>query len=619
MQFREKVTIFAFAVLIMFTLGTVMGFSAPVTCPNIATLSFTDLQFGQPVTFTSAQLIAATTTLPELCDVRGTIYPAINFILRIPTVTYNNRFIMLGSGGTAGSVSVSGMPPYLNQGFAVVVTDTGHNNAVSGQTGWAVPQNAATDQVLMDYSYRANHEVSNLSKEIINAYKGSNPQYSYWDGCSNGGREGFVEAQRYPGDFDGYLVGSPPQNLARNMMGFMWKGQWGASVPLSKMCLQAQYVYNKCDIKDGLIDGLIENPVACSFDPMTDLPACPGDVDQPTCWTRAQRQAIKEIYVGPHTSWGYQINVPVVPGGEVCTDPTNPNTSGWAGPLGFLPGGAAGPLGQGTIRDLFLRNPSFNMANFNWDTDALTVLARPEVQWMRADSPDLWGVKERGGKIINTFGWAEPTDPAFAPEYYNEVVRYMGREDTVEDFYKLYFVPGMFHCGGGVGCYQADYLTPLMNWVEKGTEPEAIIGSRPATATLTAISRPICPYPEEARYTGFGSTADAANFVCVTPISAQVRIEPEVLKLGSNGTFKAFITFPWSYRLRSSEIQEAVCEGARAEKGQLYGPAGYMAQFDTQDLVGITTGNKVPLKVTVIANYHGKLVSFEGTDTVKIR
>ncbi|HVN95124.1 MAG TPA: tannase/feruloyl esterase family alpha/beta hydrolase [Syntrophorhabdaceae bacterium] len=617
MRVREKISIFVFAALIMCTVGTGVGFGA-VTCPGIAGLSFTDLEFGKPVTFTSVTLNAATSTLPELCYVQGTIYPSINFILKIPTTTYNNRFIFLGSGGTAGSLNANGEAPYLNMGFAAVITDTGHDMS-KGSTGWAVPQNAATDQLVKDYAYRANHEVANLVKKIINAYKGAYPQYSYWDGCSNGGREGFIEAQRYPEDFNGYLIGSPPQDLVVNMMGFMWKAQYGASVPGSKLCLQAQYVYDKCDKRDGLVDGLIENPATCRFDPMTDLPACPNDVDASNCWTLAQRQAIAQMYLAPHTSSGYYFGIPFEPGAEVCTTPGNPNTSGWGGGLGFLAGGAAGPLGQATVRDLFLRNPSFDMTKWNWDTDPFTAMARPEVGWMRADDPNLWAVKKRGAKIIGTFGYSEVTDPLGEYEYYKTVIREMGGLDRVDDFYKLYFIPGMFHCGGGIGCYSADYLTPLMNWVEKDIEPAAIIGSRPVSAYRPAITRPICPYPQEARYLGTGNTNDAANFLCATPIKAKVKIEPEVVNL-SKGTFTAFITLPWRYNLKIADIQGVACEGAGVVKGSIYRfGTGYMAKFNTQDLVGIAAGNKVSLKVTLIADYRGKELSFEGSDKVNIK
>ena len=512
MRFRKELIFIVLATLVTLTVGARIGLSA-TSCADIKNLSFTDLEFGKPITITSATIIAATATTPELCDVRGTIWPEIQFALKIPTTTWNERFMMVGTGGTAGMIFESSMPPYLKLGFAAVGTDTGHTAPSPGQGElWAIPSttNPNADQKVKDYGYRANHEVPVLAKKIIEAYRGIKPRYSYWVGCSNGGREGLVSAQRYPTDFDGYLANSPPVNLARSMIGFIWKGIKFPNVSVSKLCLQSQYVFNKCDGLDGLVDGLIENPAACAFDPLSDLPSCPNDVDAANCFTLKQRTAIKDIYGGPKTSWGAQINVPLQPGAEVCTDPSNPATSGWGRMATTI------NTGSSTIGYLILRDPGFDATKFSFDTDTFEVLDRPETEWMAADNPDLWRVKNRGGKMISVYGWAESQDPYVSLKYYNAVIDFMGWE-TVNEFYKLYFVPGMFHCGGGVGCSTVDFFTPLQNWVENGVVPKAVIGSRSATATLTARTRPICPYPEVARYKGSGSIDDAANFACVKP------------------------------------------------------------------------------------------------------
>ena len=351
--------------------------AAGVSCADIGNVVFTDIQFNKPVVFTSAGEKAAAGTLPELCEIKGTIYPAINFILNVPTATYNERFIMIGQGGTAGSINrdAATVNGFIAKGFATVVTDTGHIDPAGNarSTNWALPANASTDQLLIDFGYRSQHEVAVLAKKIIKAHRGTDPRYSYFYGCSNAGRESMSEAQKYPADFDGYYAGSVDQDHGEDMVGFLWAGAVNKATPIaSKLCLQAQYVYAKCDGVDGLVDGSIENPKACSFDPLKDLPACANDVDAANCWTLAQRTAIKKIYDGPKTSWGQPLGPRYPIGSEACSDPTNPSTSGWSGLLGAPMATAVAPQ---QIAELFLRIPqaNFNSATFNFDTDSFTV------------------------------------------------------------------------------------------------------------------------------------------------------------------------------------------------------------------------------------------------------
>ena len=298
------------------------------------------------------------------------------------------------------------MPSFLTKGFpAVVGTNTGHWSGIPFVESLGYDHIRQSQWRTEAYRLRlpGNHEVVNLAKKIINSYKGNNPKYSYWSGCSNGGREGLVEAQRYPDDFDGYVIGAPPYDITQAMIGYIYKGAVYQAVPNSKLCLQAKYVYNKCDSLDGLTDGLIDNPLVCDFDPMKDLPACPNEVDDPGCWTTAQREAIKSLYTGLHTSWGQSLDVGVPPGTEVCTDPTKPNTSGW---YAFA---TANPLGQLVTKYLVMRDPGFDTANFNFDTDTFAVLARDERQWLCANSTDLFRVKNRVRSSPIMDGLKEPS------------------------------------------------------------------------------------------------------------------------------------------------------------------------------------------------------------------
>lgn len=592
---------------------------ACVLCESIKALSFKDLEFGQPVTISSSEVKPSTETTPELCDIRGTIYPEIQFVLKVPTSTYNDRLVMLGTGGTAGRLSENSMPPYLQKGFAVVVTDTGHTSPAPG-TGesWAIPGlDPNADQKVKDYAYRANHEVPVLAKKILEDYRCSAPLYSYFIGCSNGGREGLVSAQRYPEDFDGYLANSPPVNLARCMIGFIWKGLKFQNVDPTKLCLQAEYVYKKCDGLDGLVDGLIENPAECVFNPLTDLPACPNDIDDGNCFTLQERTAIKDIYDGPRTSWGEEISVPMQPGAEVCADPGNYQTSNWRRMYTSI------NTGSTVIGYLILRDPDFNGALFDFDTDTFAVLAREEAEWLAADNPDLWAAKNQERKIISVYGWSESQDPNISVKYYDSVIDFMGRKN-VEDFYKLYLVPGMFHCGGGIGCSTTDFFTPLQNWVENGIVPEEVIGSRAATAFRTARTRPICPYPQVARYIGTGSIDEADNFTCVETMKADVNIKPDQLSIGSikPRTFTALITIPHQGDWRAVS---AVCEGAPAVSLKRHGHR-YKAVFNKADLINITPDDEVVFTLTLFVERRGKhfgnpdetTMVFEGSDIVRV-
>jgi hypothetical protein len=669
------------AVLIFWgSLGAANG--ADISCENIVSLAFTDIQFNKPVTFTSVKIIPAnpfipadpkatppvseTPALPERCEIKGIIYPAINFILNVPTATYNERFIMIGQGGTAGSINrdAATVNGFIAKGFATVVTDTGHIDPTgkARSTDWALPANASTDQLLIDFGYRSQHEVAVLAKKIIKAHRGTDPRYSYFYGCSNAGRESMSEAQKYPTDFDGYYAGSVDQDHGEDMVGFLWAGAVNKATPIaSKLCLQAQYVYAKCDGVDGLVDGSIENPKACSFDPLKDLPACANNVDAANCWTLAQRTAIKKIYDGPKTSWGQPLGPRYPVGSEACSDPTNPSTSGWSGLLGGLATGVA----PQQIADLFLRTPYqaypiptkpdpdpskppiqvpvilWDSATFNFDTDSFTVFNSLAADAMRVDSPNLWGLKMNGGKMIISHGLGGDYWPYAAKYdyYYDQVVKYMGARN-VNDFVRLYPEPGIAHCHASkVGCAGVDYFTPLQNWVEEGRAPEGLPASRAATfrdiaktqQILTARTRTLCPYPQEARYLGTKLTTSdypdpidyAANFTCVQPEKARVDIKPDRISLTTGETsFRAFIEVPHQGDWRATS---AVCEGALATKLTRHGH-GYEAVFNKGDLKNITAGEKVSFTVTLFGERAGHHeghnddtpIAIEGSDTVKI-
>ena len=465
--------------------------------------------FGDEVKIHSATLVAAKPNLAEHCDVRGVIWPEAQFAIRLPT-EWNDRFQMVGNGGTAGVISLGAMDAAVRKGFAAASTDTGHDAAKEPLATFAyvTAENPNGKRKLQDFAYRAVHETAVLAKQIIKAYYGTAPRYSYWVGCSTGGRQGMQEAQRYPEDFDGLVIGAPGLYLTGNVTRRIWVGQSqagdGAIVP-EKLPLLAKLVYEKCDAIDGLKDGIIDDPRRCDFKPVRDLPKCSGP-DAADCFTIAQIEALGKIYGGPRDSKGKQL----FPGEPVGSE------SVWSDNL-VGPIKTVLPRSESQMKLAILDpppGPTWSYTMFNFDTDPpRTLKAAAE---LNPRNPDLAPLKKRGGKIVQYSGWADQqVNPFPGIEYYQTVSKRMG-EAATRDFYRLFMVPGMFHCNGGPGCSSVDWLTAVMDWVEKGKAPEQLIGAH-VEGGKTTRTRPVCPYPQVARYKGTGSIDEDANFACVAP------------------------------------------------------------------------------------------------------
>jgi len=514
----------------------------PVACASLGGLQLTDEAFKKPVKITSATIVRpapATATAPaspEICEVRGTAWPEIQFVVKMPVKGWNGRLYQVGTGGGAGLIFEWVMPPALAEGFAVAGTDTGHQAKAPYPVGvfdfsWAYnpPDNSnpLAEQKKVDHFYRAQHETVVLAKKITNAYYGFAPRYSYFVGCSNGGREGLLEAQKYPDDFNGIVVGAPMYSPPWGVMQWVWNARQmtGAGwVDPAKLPLLASSVMAKCDGLDGVVDGLINDPRVCTFDPRTDLPSCPQDVDGPTCFTTAQRTAVFKIYDGPRTSDGKLLYPGTAFGSEsIAFDPSSKRLkSGWEGQN--TAASVASTLNVITGNALFqylalapVPGPAWNYTMYDFEKDPARMTAASDL--LRADRTDMREFRSKGGKIILWHGTADNfNSPYWSYRYYEAVSADMGRRET-SSFMKFYTVPGTFHCRGGLGCYTGEMLwvRPLVDWVEKGIEPGTITGSRSAIPALNlpARSRPFCPYPQIAVYNGTGSIDDAGNFKCV--------------------------------------------------------------------------------------------------------
>ncbi len=460
------------------------------------------------VKITSSTLVTAQGNLPEHCDVRGVIWPEAKFATKLPT-EWNDRFQMVGNGGTAGIISIGAVDAALRKGFAAASTDTGHDAVKEpfATFAYVTPDNPHGKRKLTDFAYLSVHETAVLAKQMIHAYYGKAPRYSYWVGCSTGGRQGMQEAQRYPEDFDGLVIGAPGLYLTGNATRRMWvaQSQLGAgATPVEKLPALSQAVHSKCDEVDGLKDGLIDDPRRCGFDPTRDVPKCEGGVDNAECFTAPQIEALSKIYGGVRNSKGERI----FPGEPVGAELV------WAENL-VGPSKVVLPRSESQMKMAMLDpppGPSWSYTMFNFDTDPARV-AKAAAE-LNPRNPNLAPLKKRGGKIVQYSGWGDQqVNPFPGTEYYETVSKRMG-EKTTRDFYRLFMVPGMYHCSGGPGCGTVDWLAAVMDWVEKGVAPEKLIGAHVEKGETTR-TRPLCRYPQVARYKGSGNADEAGSFACV--------------------------------------------------------------------------------------------------------
>jgi feruloyl esterase len=451
----------------------------------------------------SAAVLPTSADVPGYCRVIGLIQPEIRFEVNLPA-TWNGRLYMFGNGGYAGEsidapARQNTAKRALARGFATAQTNTGHEAQVEPLGTFA-----ASPQKLVDYAFRAVHVTAMTAKALANAYYGSAPRRSFFDGCSTGGRQGLISAQRFPDDFDGIVNGAPVLNFSGTMLGYVQAQKSLAAAPLTPEAIKTvgDAVTAKCDALDGVKDGVVDDPRRCALAPASDIPRCMGDTAAAGCLTSAQLKTVESIYA-PVMHGTAQVFPGWPPGAE----------AGWM-PWFSAPSGrpVQWNFGETYFRNMaFGRpNPEYDWLTFNVEADLDRIKAAQAL--LDATDPDLSRFKARGGKILGYFGWADPAlNPLMGVRYYEAVLKTMG--PSTKDFYRLFMVPGMLHCGGGAGASTFDALTPLVEWVEKGTAPETLLASRVVDGKPVR-TRPLCPYPQAAIYRGAGSTDDAANFSC---------------------------------------------------------------------------------------------------------
>lgn len=466
---------------------------------------------GYEFTVATATLMPATADTPEYCRVTGLIPAEIRFEVNLPA-SWNRRFYMAGNGGYAGDNL--DVPPRdgprlsgIRMGFASAATDTGHDAATEPLASFAVNR-----QKLYDYAFRSLHTTAETAKRLITAYYGAKPTRSYFVGCSTGGRQALILAQRFPDDFDGIIAGAPVLNFTGTMVSYACRTQAlsAAPIPTSKLPLLAERIYAQCDAKDGVQDGLIDDPRRCAFRP-ADLPKCPEGADSANCFTSGQIRSLEVIY-GDVTAGGKRL----FPGWPVGAEIAGPNgRTGWDNWI--VRDGA--PTVSVAFAESFFRFMAYPEKNPKLELAAFDLAKDPQrLAWIHnvldATDPDLARFQKRG-KLLMYFGWADPAlNAQMGVDYYESVLQRMG--PTTGGFFRLFMVPGLFHCAGGVGPNRFDMLTALVAWVERGVAPDSIAAARIVDGK-TVRTRPLCPYPQVAKYKGSGSIDEAANFTCAAP------------------------------------------------------------------------------------------------------
>lgn len=517
-----------------------LGVIAPVTsCESLQALDLSGT-IGASVTLSSAQSVSLDGA--RYCIVKGTIAPAIGFETRLPQTGWTQRFLQVGCGGLCGSLSIrvehaEGCIPADTHQLVLASTDMGHEAQTLGDGSFG-----KAPQKRIDFAYRGVHLAALASQALIRRYYGQPARFSYFSGCSDGGREGLMEAQRFPADFDGVAAGAPAMNfLVQNTFYHAWMyasnhDAAGRAILLAdRLPLFHRVVLAQCDALDGLKDGLISDPRACHLD----LAAAQCRPSQPsdTCLTAAEIAVARKFYQGPRDDAGRRFTIGgPQPGSELA----------WAGV--YVPRRAdedvmSRSAALDTLKYLaFPINPpeAYTLADFKFDQATFARLATLHPLYDATDT-DLSGFARRGGKLLLWHGWSDPhISPINTIAYYQGVQKQLG-ETRAAAMMRLFLFPGLYHCGGGDGFSQFDVLTPLMAWVETGAAPDRIVAGQTAfdtppmgpppgghagppgarmgpppemkmTPPALKARRPVYAFPTTASYAGTGDAADAASW-----------------------------------------------------------------------------------------------------------
>ncbi len=462
--------------------------------------------------------VPATATVPEHCRLQAAVptgnasdgFNKVNFQVKLPSA-WNGKFYMAGGGGFAGSFSNTDKA--LSAGYATVSTDTGHTGSSLDGT-WALNNRPA----LVDFGYRAVNVSTIAGKAATQAYYKQPIRYSYFEGCSSGGRQALMQIQRYPASYDGIIAGHPAiKTGTAGVYIHTWVQQQllANPLPVDKVAVLTKGVNAACDALDGIVDGILDDPRRCTFDPAS--LQCPGNVDGPACLTTGQIKTVKAIYGGPKAN-GQPLMKGILPGAESV------GPAAWDyWYLRGLPSAGLAPIGyifqDQELKYFYFNDAAYDWKNFSFDRDAEDIRFLDSI--LHATETDLSAFRSNGGKAILYQGYNDPTVPALETiDYYEGITRKVGKAADTESFVRLFMMPGVQHCAstGSPGPNTlADPLRALEDWVEKGVAPDRIVATH-STGGVVDIERPLCPYPRVARMIDpRGSSTLASNFTCVMP------------------------------------------------------------------------------------------------------
>jgi feruloyl esterase len=510
--------------LLMLTGGVAVcaGAQSQNACASLATAKLDDIvisssteinpspAWNYPVSAPGHPIVVTT----PFCRVVGNVRGNIGFEVWLPITGWNHHLLSSGNGAYAGFINAGFMAGALKRGYATASTDTGHRGSPM-DSDWA-----RNPELIKDFGYEGHHQLAIAAKKIVTAFYGAAPRRSLFVGCSGGGHEAMAEAERFPADYDGIIAGAAGirfPGLAIRSFYMYWATQKipGGSIPLDKAKMVQQAVVKSCDAQDGLVDGLLSKPMMCKF--YYSSLQCPAGEDNAKCLTAPQVQAVQILASDVKTSTGTVVYPEFAPG-ALLRDPAIPP--------------ATGQVGLGFMRNFLFNNPEWPMTNFNLDEDYS--LAEKKVgPALDANNPDLKPFKDRGGKLIMYHGWADDAvSPLTSVQYFDAVRGKLGG-DVEDSFFRLYMVPGMAHCregngpnqfgsaldianGAAPGDQDHDLLSALEGWIDSGNAPQQIIATR-VENDKPEFTRPLCPYPQVAMYSGKGDTKDAASFRCEKP------------------------------------------------------------------------------------------------------
>jgi pimeloyl-ACP methyl ester carboxylesterase len=485
-----------------------------------------------PTSIVSVRLVDADPThdMPQYCRVEGEIAPTIGFLLRMPSSNWNGKLLMGGCGGPCGTYLEDRTDPALARHYAVVSTDMGHKGI-----GWLFAYENLQQEI--DFGSRATHLTAVAAKVIADTFYSQEPKHAYFNGCSTGGRQAMVEAERFPDDFDGIIAGAPPYYETGDTPLFLSWGARANMMPDGKTILGAEKlpmiheaVMNACQSKGALNGSVLLDPQSCHWQPKEI--ECKAGKDGANCLSPAQVEVVQKIYDGATNSKAYKLYFGMARGSELQWVPGFLNTDGKPGI--YLAGfGGPGNSIMNYAAYFYSQGPNYDSMKFNYDTDLPKMAVIESIY--NAQNPDLRAFDEAGGKLILYHGWNDDEIPPMASvDYYQTSMRVSGGEENTKKFFRLFMLPGVGHCRGGAGGGEVDWITALEGWVEHGNAPDSVIANRMATEPYPTdvvngqtvmrfphyplapgtyvTSRPVYAYPGIAKWNGTGDAKDASSW-----------------------------------------------------------------------------------------------------------